>query len=129
MNIELERWKAHPLFFGKLELSDQGRVRRPERQTAKGTLPEKILRQRQHHKNRYWIVQFEIDGKNYTRTVHRLVLETFVGSCPSDEHEAMHGPAGDRRSNVLSNLSWGLRTVNRKEKRTWWAAVRDPLCQ
>ena len=50
------------------------------------------------------------NGKHYNRLVHRLVLETFVGSCPKGM-EACHND-GNPANNHLSNLRWGTKSDN-----------------
>jgi hypothetical protein len=49
------------------------------------------------------------DG-NRVRWVHRLILEAFVGPCPSGM-ECCHGPGG-KLDNRLSNLRWDTRAAN-----------------
>ncbi len=58
----------------------------------------------------YKVVQFWINGKNITRTLHRLLLITFVGPCP-EGLEALHSD-GNRLNCDLSNLRWGTRQEN-----------------
>ena len=52
-------------------------------------------------------------GERYTRGVHRLVLETFVGPRP------LHGIArhlnGNKRDNRIENLCWGTRKENAQD--------------
>lgn len=43
--------------------------------------------------------------------IHTLVLETFLGPRPSDDHVARHID-GDRTNNVVSNLRWGIKQEN-----------------
>ena len=61
-------------------------------------------------KTGYKVVQFWKDRKNYTYSVHRLVLETFVGPCP-EGCEALHND-GDRTNARVDNLRWGTRKEN-----------------
>lgn len=58
----------------------------------------------------YPIVTFWRRGKGFTRNVHRLVLETFVGPCPKG-CETRH-LNGNRTDNRLTNLRWGTRKEN-----------------
>ncbi|XZE33677.1 HNH endonuclease [Pirellulaceae bacterium SH501] len=53
--------------------------------------------------------------KLHWRSVHRLVLETFVGKCPLG-HEACHND-GNRKNNVLQNLRWDTPEANGCDKR------------
>ncbi|MCG7596363.1 NUMOD4 motif-containing HNH endonuclease [Mycobacterium sp. PSTR-4-N] len=55
-------------------------------------------------------------GKGNHRTIHRLVLETFVGPCP-DGTEACHNN-GDRFDNRLDNLRWDTPSNNNRDKRS-----------
>jgi hypothetical protein len=48
------------------------------------------------------------------RYVHRLMLEAFVGPCPTG-HQAAHCD-GDRHNNVLTNLRWATRKENEADK-------------
>lgn len=50
------------------------------------------------------------DGSREQRLVHRLVLEAFVGSCPSGM-ECCHND-GDRKNCKLKNLRWDTRSSN-----------------
>lgn len=56
-------------------------------------------------------VVFNVDGRQYRRSVHRLVLQAFVGPCPGGM-ECLHGD-GNPRNNRLPNLRWGTRRENR----------------
>lgn len=58
----------------------------------------------------YKVVQFWRDRRNYTYSVHRLVLEIFVGPCP-EGCEALHKD-GDRTNAKVENLRWGTRKEN-----------------
>ena len=58
----------------------------------------------------YPVIAMWANNKGVTKTVHRLVLEAFVGPCP-DGMEALHAD-GTRTNNSLSNLRWGTRSEN-----------------
>lgn len=47
--------------------------------------------------------------------VHVLVLEAFVGPCPSPAHEGAHGN-GVRDDNRVSNLRWATRVENNHDR-------------
>ncbi len=53
------------------------------------------------------------DGKAYTRHVHRLILETFIGPCP-EGMECRHLD-GDSVNNRLDNLKWGTHSENMQD--------------
>src|SRR5688572_26642217 len=50
------------------------------------------------------------------KSIHRLVLETFVGPCP-DGMEARHVNDNNPANNRLSNLCWGTRQENCDDKK------------
>lgn len=52
-------------------------------------------------------------GKTYSKLIHRLVLEAFLGKCP-DGMEACHNN-GDCQDNRLENLRWDTRKNNIKD--------------
>lgn len=62
-------------------------------------------------------------GKVSCRYVHRLVLEAFVGPCPSGM-ECRHFPDSDTRNNSLENLSWGTHVQNIADKNVHGTARR-----
>jgi len=64
------------------------------------------------HKNKVsGRLQLEINGT--TRTVHRLVLEAFVGKCPKGM-ECRHLD-GNSLNNNINNLCWGTRSENQRD--------------
>lgn len=67
-------------------------------------------------KNGYRTVVLRKPGdQEFHRYVHRLVLEAFVGPCPSGM-EACHKD-GDGSNNKLSNLRWDTRRNNHGDKK------------
>ena len=52
------------------------------------------------------------NGKNYRLSIHRLVLETFIGPCPPGM-EANHKD-GNKYNSDVDNLEWVTRSENRK---------------
>lgn len=63
---------------------------------------------------RYPKVTLRRDGKNHYRDVHRLVLEAFVGPCPTG-YEGAHGD-GDPTNNALGNLRWATPAENSADR-------------
>ena len=61
-------------------------------------------------KKGYLIVKLFLSGKPFFRSVHRLVLETYIGPCPKGM-EACHNN-GNRKDNQLENLRWDTRSNN-----------------
>lgn len=58
----------------------------------------------------YLTVHLCRDGRRFSRAVHRLVLEAFIGPRPPGM-ECRHLD-GNRRNNAATNLCWGTRSQN-----------------
>lgn len=101
-----ERWLPcpdHPRYL----VSSFGRVCGPS---------GKILTPR-GHTNGYRRVSVCIgNGQTRDRYIHDLVLRTFRGPRPSDQHEADHRD-DDRANNRLSNLRWLTLAANRARRK------------
>src|SRR5512139_282070 len=101
-----------PTAVNGYEVSSEGRVRSIERIITTSTgvqrhVKGRILKQASL-KSGYRTVSL---GNAYPdRYVHRLVLEAFIGQCPSGM-EACHND-GNRGNNALSNLRWDTRSSN-----------------
>ena len=63
------------------------------------------------NKRGYLLVGLDVDGRNVSRFVHRLILETFVGPRPEGK-EACHFPDHEKSNNALSNLRWDTHDEN-----------------
>ena len=59
-------------------------------------------------------VEVKFNGKRVMRSVHRLILEAFVGPCPPGL-EACHGPGG-KLDNRIDNLRWDTHKSNIRDK-------------
>jgi len=112
MDSTSETWKPVVGYEGSYEVSDQGRVRSLDRfvitrggvrKRTKG----KILRTSVMNMG---YLQVSL-GRAKKVTVHRLVLEAFVGPAPEGS-EACHYPDPDRSNSALSNLRWRTRSDN-----------------
>ena len=72
------------------------------------------------HRNRIWLkltkqakghlIVSLYNGQTHIHSVHRLVLETYIGPCPPDM-ECRHLD-GNPANNKLNNLKWGTRSEN-----------------
>lgn len=107
--------------FGDYEVSDLGEVRSWKVcRRLPGPLPRKMVGG--FGTKGYLQVVLCRDGKQFSRHVHRLVLEAFVGPCPS-AMEACHQD-GDRTNNRADNLRWDTRRSNHSDKVTHGTAQR-----
>lgn len=61
----------------------------------------------------YLRVYLSKHGKDYTKKIHRLVLEAFVGPCP-DNMETCHNN-GNKLDNRLENLRWDTHSHNARD--------------
>lgn len=62
----------------------------------------------------YLVVVLSKERKRYTKSVHRLILETFSGR-PSKNLDCCHNN-GDRLDNRIENLRWDTRKNNEADK-------------
>lgn len=60
-------------------------------------------------------VRLRRDGKYFTRYVHVLVLEAFVGPCPVGM-ECCHGPDRNPANNHADNLRWDTHAENIRDR-------------
>lgn len=104
-----EAWRPVVDFEGCYEVSNYGQVKSIPRPSATGG-----IRAQRRNSGGYPYVVLSGNGLRTTRTVHRLVLEAFVGPKP-DGMEARHLD-GMRDNNRLDNLCWGTKTENMADK-------------
>lgn len=112
MNTIHEQWRSVVGYEGLYEVSDQGRVRGLDRLDIRGRRVQGVvLRVHRTGKHLYYAVTLsDAAGRKTRYSVHRLVLEAFVGPCP-DGMEACHGEGG-WSDNRLANLRWGTKSEN-----------------
>jgi len=123
-----EQWLPIPGLEGKYEASDTGLVRSLDRRIECAGRGSRNMRGRvlSQHIGTHGYMAVSLGGK--TRTVHRVILETFVGPCP-DGMEGCHND-GDRYNNNVSNLRWDTRYENCQDIRragTHWQ-TRKTTC-
>ena len=94
-----ERWLPVVEYEGRYWVSDRGRVR-----GSRGVLKPSARR------SRYLSVGLWKNGVCEVRTVHRMVLEAFVGPRP-EGMEGCHGPGG-LHDNKVTNLRWDTHAEN-----------------
>lgn len=106
-----ERWLpvAMPGYQDFYDVSDHGRVRSRKRINPKILCP---YTDRDGYQRVYlsWPIN---TAKSYG--VHRLVLLTFIGPPPTDDHEVAHND-GVPGNNRISNLRWSTRKENAADK-------------
>lgn len=113
MPVMIENWLCIR-DFDSYDVSDLGRVRswincRGNRVQEPHVLTPGV------HDTGYLFVNLRKDGRTHKRFVHRLVLEAFVGPCPTGM-ECRHFPDPTRTNASLANLSWGSSAQNQADK-------------
>lgn len=112
---EVERWLPIP-GWETYDVSDRGRVRR----VWKGSEGWRLLRPA--GREGYLRVRLVRRGERRRwRSVHRLVLLAFVGSCPPGQ-QCRHLD-GVRTNNTLGNLAWGFPAQNTADKALYWTGA------
>lgn len=106
-----EEWRPVGGYEGLYEVSNHGRVySRPRPSTSGG-----FLRQQARRQDGYMELALCNDGHRRMVRVHVLVMETFIGQCPSGmEIRHLNGNPADNR---LSNLAYGTHSENLRDKR------------
>ena len=107
-------WRPVVGFEETHEVSSEGQVRSLARVISdhNGRLRPKAARDLlpTRKSNGYLHVSLQLDKRQKTLHVHRMVLEAFVGPCP-EGHEALHHD-GDKGNSQLGNLRWGTHVEN-----------------
>lgn len=106
-----EIWKEIPGYEGYYEVSNLGRVRSLDRINARGHRLKGQLMSLNPQPSGHHVVALHKDGQRVTVGVHRLVLTTFVGPCPTGMEACHWNDIPD--DNRLENLRWGTRSDNR----------------
>lgn len=101
----IEQWRPVPGYEGLYEVSDKGRIKRLPRVTPKGSnLGIRIL-SASDLKGYLSVKLADIDMKNKSMLVHRLVAIAFVPG-RSEEYNIVNHLDGDKQNNAPSNLEW-----------------------
>lgn len=122
----IEEWRPVVGYEGFYEVSSLGRIKSVERIVPNGRggckrMKAKFLTPNGHRSQRYLSITLSKESRVKRLSVHRVVLEAFIGPCP-DGMEALHGDGGPY-DNRLQNLRWGTRTENCNDK---WAQGSMP---
>jgi hypothetical protein len=104
----MEIWKNVKGFEGYYEVSNIGRVRRKKGKTIYkdgrvAFFPQTILKQSENKKG-YFRVYLSKNSKKYTKTVHRIVAETFIPN-PKNKKTVNHIDC-NKKNNKIENLEW-----------------------
>lgn len=113
-----EIWKDVEGYKGHYQISSEGRVKSLARSfLRKGYsiwLKERILKPGNTSEG-HLMVNLCKNGKCEGFLVHRLVLEAFIGHCPKGQ-EARHFPDPTPSNNRLTNLQWGTKEEQYKDR-------------
>ncbi len=105
------QWRTYP-HNDNYEVSDMGRVRRAKDLGVGGRFKCGGLLKASIDRYGYSFVRLYWDGKFKNITVHKLVLETFIGDCPKGM-ECNHRD-GKKANNCVTNLEWDTHLENIK---------------
>lgn len=115
-------WKPVVGYEGLYEVSDSGVVRGVERVDVRGQKRKAKVLKTSVNRGGYETVCLSKDRMQTTYTIHRIVLEAFVGPRPEGQ-QGCHGKGG-KRDNSLSNLRWDTVEANGRDKVLFGEAVR-----
>lgn len=108
------QYKTIPDFFG-YEINEEGLVRSWRAGGKKDNIRKTpLILKHKHFKNGYKYVHLIKNNKSFAKTIHRLVLLTFKGACPTGK-ESRHLD-GNKENVNLKNLEWGTKKENYKDK-------------
>jgi hypothetical protein len=106
-----EIWKPIISYDGLYEASTYGRVKSF---IGRYGIKERILKLTKDKNGYLHVLLFKNKSRKYF-SVHRLILETFMGSCPLGM-ECRHLD-GNPSNNRLDNLKWGTKIENRADRK------------
>ncbi len=123
--MELENWKDIVGYIG-YQISDIGNVRSFWRRTGDGgdtfnnwewkiTDKSKLLSIGKNRGGYHMVRLQKSQGVQKFVTVHKLMLESFVGPRPSPKHHAAHID-DDKDNNALENLEWATSKKNLQDR-------------
>lgn len=119
-DLENETWRDIKHYKGRYQVSNLGRIkslarkRKVVRKSGSHTARVKEIICKPWTRKNYLIVKLCKEGDEKSRSVHRLVLEAFVGPAPKNK-EARH-LNGLSKDNRLVNLKWGTAKENTLDK-------------
>ena len=105
-----EVWKDVAGYEGVYKVSDKGNVRSVDRVDSRGRKRDGITLKPRYDKDGYFRVALYKNGKEKSKTIHRLVLEAFVPNL--NNYPDVNHRDEDKTNNELSNLEWCTREQN-----------------
>jgi hypothetical protein len=119
----MEEWRDIPGYGNFYQASNLGKIRSKNRIIKKFSIFADMI-VGQYYKGKilnpnnskgYLMVHLGVDKKKFNVSVHRLVLEAFVGKCP----EGMEGCHNNNISNDnrIENLRWDTHENNNKDRK------------
>ena len=115
-----EIWKPVINYEGLYEISNYGKVKSLN---YKRTKKEQILKPLKEMGSYLCVILFKNNGGKQ-HSIHRLVLEAFVGPCPPGM-EGCHNN-GNPSDNFVGNLRWDTRSNNQKDRK-WHGTKNNPI--
>lgn len=115
-DLEGEVWKDLPDFEGIYQGSTKGRIKslKCTKRCKPHILKQTVVVEKSHQKyknsNGYAQVKLHVNGKGYTKRVHRLVAITFVPN-PENKPQVNHID-GNTLNNCVENLEWSNGSEN-----------------
>jgi HNH endonuclease/NUMOD4 motif len=109
-----EIWKEIPGFETYYEVSDLGNVRSLRYHGTTRKKPRIIVGAISKNGYRKTLL-YNADQKRFTKMVHVVALESFVGPRPSTKHHAAH-LNGNRLDNRIENLAWVTAKENMRHR-------------
>ncbi len=106
MNNTMKQIPGFPNYF----INKDGQIWSIPRKNSLGRMRRGFWLKFAINNNGYCNVVLTVNSCRHTCTIHRLVLQTFVGSCP-EGMEACHNN-GNKQDNWVENLRWDTRSEN-----------------
>ncbi len=100
--------------FPDYAITKDGRVWSKSRKLADGRHWEGRWLKSSFSSSGYFKIGLAINCLGYTRKIHSLILETYVGPCPPGM-QCRHLD-GDSKNNRLENLVWGTSSENQQDR-------------
>lgn len=108
-------WKDIPQYEGLYQANENGEIRSLPRIVNNIVCKGKILKQYINKKNGYCYVGLSKNGKQMTKRVHCLIMQTFLPVNKKDGYDknfTINHIDGDKTNNNLSNLEWCTQSEN-----------------